>query len=61
MSPVDQSCPYLLKDCYRVILDGRVLGFIPDIDAKKIVDKMRMMKVNENKVGSFNLTFSFLV
>lgn len=57
MSPIDQACPYLTKDCSRVVLDGRVLGFILDCDAKKIVDRLRLMKVNNDKVRTILIEF----
>ncbi len=58
MAPIGEYCPYPIKDCYRVILDGKILGFIPDQDSKKIVDKLRIMKIKNDKVCSYSiLTF----
>jgi len=50
MIPIDQTCPYPLKACYKVVLDGRVLGFIQDIDAKRIAGQLRLMKLKNEAV-----------
>lgn len=58
MSPIGQNCPYPIKGCYRVILDGKILGYVPDLDAIKIVDKMRLMKIENDKVGLYLYAFN---
>ncbi|XP_035705824.1 DNA-directed RNA polymerase I subunit RPA2 isoform X2 [Folsomia candida] len=50
MTPIGQDCPCPIKECYKVILDGKILGYIPDEVAKKVVDKMRLMKIKNDKV-----------
>jgi len=51
MAPIDDKCPYAIKDCYKVVLDGRILGYIPKTDGKKISDKLRMMKLDDKQVS----------
>lgn len=53
MTPIGQECPYPIKECYRVILDGRVIGYVPEQDVKKIVDKMRLMKIKDDKIPKY--------
>jgi len=50
MVPIDQKCPYVYKECFKVSLNGKILGYILEKDAKKIVGQLRIMKVNEDKV-----------
>lgn len=53
MTPIGQDCPCPIKECYKVILDGKILGYIPDEVAKKVVDKMRLMKIKNDKVSRY--------
>jgi DNA-directed RNA polymerase I subunit RPA2 len=51
MIPIGQNCPYPYKECYKVNMNGRILGHILERDAKKIVDQLRLMKVNDDRVS----------
>lgn len=53
MIPVGDKCPHNLKNCCRVILDGRVLGFILQQDSKRIAEELRCLKVEGIKVINF--------
>jgi DNA-directed RNA polymerase I subunit RPA2 len=51
MIPIDQPfCPYPIEDCYKVFLNGRVLGLIWQKDARRIVERLRSLKVDGVKV-----------
>ncbi|XP_013402434.1 DNA-directed RNA polymerase I subunit RPA2 [Lingula anatina] len=51
MTPIDGPAPGNMADCYRVMLDGRILGWIHANAAQDVAVKLRMMKVKGiNKV-----------
>ena len=50
MIPIGDKCPFKIKYCYKVILDGRVLGYILEKESKQIVDQLRALKVDGVKV-----------
>lgn len=51
MAPIDGKCPYKISECYKVLLNGRILGFIHSSEAKRITDQLRTHKVNNYRVG----------
>jgi DNA-directed RNA polymerase I subunit RPA2 len=56
MSPIEQTFHRIpVKECYTVTLDGRVLGYIPQEDAKKTVDQLRLLKIKNEKVIDFTI------
>ena len=51
MVPIGGVNPYPVKDCYVTVLDGRVLGYVYKNDAAKIVDRLRLLKIEGHKVS----------
>lgn len=51
MISIEQTCPFPIKDCYIVSLDGKILGYVPIQDAQKVVDRLRLMKIEANRVS----------
>ena len=47
MTPLAEATPKLLKSCYPVLLNGKVLGYIPRSGAQRIADKLRVLKIKE--------------
>ncbi|CAL8147571.1 unnamed protein product [Orchesella dallaii] len=53
MVSIEQACPFPIKECYKVSLDGRILGYVPMKDAQKVVDRLRLLKLDNNKVPKY--------
>lgn len=49
MSPLDVS--ENIKDCYIVILDGKVIGRLQSNIAEKVVNRLRILKIDGDKVN----------
>lgn len=47
MTPLQEATPKLLKSCYNVVFNGKVLGYIPRSGAQRIADKLRVLKIKE--------------
>lgn len=52
MVSIEQTCPFSIKDCYTVSLDGRIIGYVPIDEAQKVVDRLRLLKI-ENKIPKY--------
>jgi DNA-directed RNA polymerase I subunit RPA2 len=48
MTPLSEAGPKLLKSCYHVVLDGRVLGYVSRKEAQVVADKLRVLKIKKN-------------
>ena len=44
VSPLS-SPPGTLKDCYSVLMDGKLMGYVQDDMATQVEQKLRVMKV----------------
>lgn len=53
MIPIGETCPFPIKSCYVVILDGIVIGHLPVENAQKVCDLMRLMKIEGNKIPKY--------
>ncbi|KAK7499458.1 hypothetical protein BaRGS_00009433 [Batillaria attramentaria] len=49
MRPVGMPLPVPMSHCYPVLLDGRLVGYLPDAIAKDVVDELRLFKVSGMK------------
>jgi len=64
MTPYDEDGIAALiptADCYTVLLDGKVMGRIPDSEAKHFVSQLRHRKVHKADNVSFIDLFSLYV
>ena len=53
--------PLSADNYYSVLLNGQLLGYIPDKKAKNIADQLRRMKVKQlNEVNKFHLFLLFI-
>ncbi|XP_076361964.1 RNA polymerase I subunit Rpl135 isoform X3 [Tachypleus tridentatus] len=59
MFPYDGPSPCSLKDCYPVLLDGKFVGWVPHVSAKKLVGKLRYMKVMQKEKVPSTLEIAF--
>lgn len=41
----EETPPYPYSECYPVMLDGRLIGWIPDTEAKNAAENLRRKKV----------------
>ena len=48
MTPLAEAGAKLLKSSYHVLLNGKLMGYIPRNAAARIADKLRALKVNQN-------------
>lgn len=56
MCPVGMPLPVSLSDCYPVLLDGRLIGYMPDIIASDVVAQLRLLKIScQKRVRYLNL------
>jgi len=49
MIPVEDTVTKIKSSTYNVLLDGKVLGFVPYKDAPRVVDKLRMLKIKKEE------------
>ena len=49
MHPYGSVLPYPVAECYTVLLDGAVIGWLHDSSAKNVADQLRLMKVTGQK------------
>lgn len=40
------------KNCYKVLLDGRIIGLLPQENANYVVNCLRVLKVEGKEVGA---------
>ena len=48
MSPLNDASQKLLKSCYHVMLDGRLIGYVAKREAAVVVDKLRVLKIRRD-------------
>ena len=47
MTPMDGSSPGNYLKSYHVMLDGSVLGWVPDKETDNFIDQLRLLKVKQ--------------
>ena len=47
MSTLDAPLPCPVSSCYQVVLDGRVLGYLPRDIAPQVTARLKVLKVKE--------------
>lgn len=53
LQPVDTTdSGVLAKNCYTALLDGRVIGRLPHASARSFAQKLRMLKIQGERVRS---------
>lgn len=55
MTPYDRINDW--TDNYTVMLDGKLIGFIGDFHASRLVDKLRVLKINEEIPATTEIVF----
>ena len=38
-----------MAECFAILLEGQILGWIPEVDAKRLADKLRVLKVSSDE------------
>jgi len=56
MIPVEDTVTKIKSSTYNVLLDGKVLGFVPYKDAPRVVDKLRMLKIKKEETRLLSVT-----
>eukprot|EP00094_Tigriopus_californicus_P000620 TCALIF_00602-PA protein Name:"Similar to POLR1B DNA-directed RNA polymerase I subunit RPA2 (Pongo abelii)" AED:0.03 eAED:0.03 QI:23/0.66/0.75/1/0.66/1/4/44/1177 len=50
MHPLGEVPEKVMKSCYHVVLNGKVLGFVARSHAQRIADKLRVLKIQGDRV-----------